>query len=414
MDPNQAAAEAAAAAVDPNSAVQQSMLGKITGKSHADTLNQETMAHARVVPGMDMEGEFAKKFEQALAAKDQSEPRTGTSRADQEIDRREQQQAPPAQAQPAAPRDPLAPPKIGKHGHIRQLKEGIAAKEQSWEQEKSTLLKELETLKQTATPQLTEIMKENERLQREITLLDITKSPQFASKFEQPRRVTITQAKNIAGDKGPEVEMVLSMPAGLLRDQKLDELMSELPASTAAIVKAANSKLAEIDFSRQVEIETAKAGLEDHLKQQERLTLAQKHAQEREFEELLKSWQTEVDALNPAKNKNAGHVVETAKRMFDGSGLGPKERAAAALQASLMPVLLEEHNALQEEVARLQAALQRYEGGIPDGGDASAGAPNVPSLPQNQGERLTDFERRLEEKMRRDPTWSQQRRGRLY
>lgn len=410
MDPNQAAAEAAAAAVDPKGETQAALLGKLSGKSPADIMrDRQTHASARTVPGMDMESEFAKKFDQALAAKaDTESPAQPASPVPNDAR---------IAVQPPAKVDPLAPPKIGKHGHIRQLKEGIAAKEQSWEAEKAELvqkLQQLEASRPTSDPKLAEILQENERLQRELVLLDITKSPTFASKFEQPRKVTIAQAKNIAGDKGAEVEVVLSMPAGIIRDQKLEELMAELPASTAAIVKAANTKLAEIDFSRQVEIETAKVGLDDHLRQQERLTLLQKQQQEQEFNELLRSWQSDVDALNPAKNKDANRVIESAKQFFDGTNLGPKERAAAALQASLLPVLLEEHNALQSEVTKLRQALSRYESGLPGDGDARNETPNVPSLPQNQEDRLMDFERRLEEKMRRDPTWAGQRRGRLY
>lgn len=407
-DTNQVIAEKAAEAVNPSSPAQAGLLGVLRGKSPADAMqDQRTHAQARRDPIADpvAEDQFGANFEKALAAKQS---------ANGEPQQAPQSEAAPAQSPPPEKPSPLAPPKIGKHGHIRQLKEGMAAKEQGWEQERATLLKELETLKapKQTDPKIADIIKENEALRRDMTLMDITRSPEFQSKFEQPRKVTILQAKNIAGDKGAEVETILSMPAGLLRDQKLDELISELPASTAAIVKAANSKLAEIDFGKQVEIETAKLGLEDHLRNREKQQLIQKQRQDSEFNELLSDWSRQVDALNPEKNKGASDVVGRAKAIFDGQ-MDVKERAAAALNSALMPVLLEEHSKAIAEVERLAAALARYEEGMP-GGSSGSDDTDSPRVPQSQADRMAAFERGLDEKMRRDPTWSQQRRGRLY
>lgn len=421
QNPNLTAASSAADAVDPGSVQNARFIAQMNARSPADLMREQQAQRgqpaARAVPDLDQNNDFMKGLDQAIGQKTNQdsgdvspEPETGQDGKGGEP------------ALPPAERKLTDPPKIPNRQHVKALKQSFAQDRQSWEQERATLLKQLEDLKGSSapqpkpesTPQLTEILTENKTLKEELALLDITRSPDFNAKFENPKRVTIQQAKNIAGPKAADVEAILSMPPGSLRDGKLEELLGELPPSTAAIVKAANNKLAEIDFSRQVEIETARASMTERQKAREQQLMMVQAQRSREFDALLKEWQSEVDALDVGKNKEANVLISQARQLFNGEGLSDRERAAAALQSALLPAVLREHEQALAEVQKLKSALARYEGGLPSEDGGAAIESNDTRVPASPAERIRGFEQGLDQAMRRDPTWAQQRKGRIY
>src|SRR4030095_8637905 len=123
--------------------------------------------------------------------------------------------------------------------NFRKLEAAREADAKTWQQEKAELLKQLEGYKvqsPTSTPPaaVADMAKELEGLKAELAILDISRSPEFQARFEKPKTITVQRAKNIAGAKGAEVEAVLTMPPGGLRDARLEELLKDLHTYTRA------------------------------------------------------------------------------------------------------------------------------------------------------------------------------------
>jgi hypothetical protein len=420
-NPNATATAAAAAAVDPNSPLQQAMLAKMsTARSYADNLNDATMGRARAMPGLDTDSDFAKGLEAAIMARP-PEPGDGSAQGFKDIPGLDQ----PSQEQPAPvdqPERKLTDPPIRRAATVqkhkfKELKTELAQTREQWQAREQELTRELETLRAAPKPAavpdpvIADIIAERDTLRQELTAYGAVKNPQLDLK----QKVTITQAKNIAGDKGSLVETVLMMPPGALRDAKLDELLGELPVSTAAIVRNANEKLAAIDFDRQIEVETAKASVGERVKFQEQQALAAKANRAREFDNLVNEWKGSVDALDPAKDKGAIARIAQAREWFEGKQMNAKEQAALAVQAALVPALVQESQNLEQEVQRLRSALARYEGSLPNG-DTAVEMDGAPSPPRNFEERQSEFERGLAmaQRVRQDPTFAEARRAKMY
>lgn len=403
--------------VNPASPQSQALLAKMsTARSYADSMNDATLGRARAVPGLDESSTFAKGLEQALSNKavsdgggqpetngDETPGRTETSPATSA--------APPPDRKLTDP--PLRKATIQKH-HFKDLKNELAQTREQWQAERVQLLQQIEQFKATPAistpdPVVAEILKERDSLRTELAAYGAVKNPVL----DAQQAATIRQAKNLSGDKGSLIETVLSMPAGSTRDAKLEEILSDLPASTASIVKAANQKLAAIEFERGVEVETAKATLGERQKQAEQQQLAQRASRSRDFDSLVSEWRSEIDALDPAKDKQATARIAQARQWFEGGNLSHKEQAAIVVQAALVPSLVEESQSLAAEVQRLRTALSRYEGSTPQG-DARVEIDGGEAPPRNFEERQSQFNRGLDEAMRRDPTFAGHRRAKLY
>lgn len=410
---NAAATETVAAAVNPNSHQSQALLNKMANaRSFADAMNEQTLGKVRTVPGLDETSPFSIGLAQALEAKSNAKETGGAPDS-----------APPpesdlsgAPADPAEPRKLTDPPMrratIQKH-HFKELKTELAQTREQWQVRERELLQQLETLKTSPAkqdPVVSDIIKERDALRTELSAYGSVKNPVL----DAQQAATIRQAKNLSGDKGSLIETILSMPVGSVRDTKLEEILSDLPSSTASIVNAANQKLAAIEFERGVEIETAKATVGERQRLAEQTVLAAKAARSREFDVLVSEWSREVDALDIGKDKSASARIAQAKQWYDGGGnLSHKEQAALTLQAALMPVLIEESQAQAVEIARLRSTLARYEGSLPDGNAQIDSDAEVP-VPRTPEERQAQFSRGLDEAMRRDPTFAGHRRAKLF
>jgi hypothetical protein len=416
-NPNLDHANAAAAAVDPNSPVQKNFIENETGlgpgRSYADVLAgrgvQVTESDKSFFSGLDK----ANRAKEALEGGAEAEPGPSSETAES--------------SPPAPPRKltdpPVAPRQRSNFRKLEAERDALRSKLAALEKGGGGGPTAGEGLTSTTSPvtsssspdseQVLAMSKELETLRSELALLDITRSPEFNAKFEAPRSITIKQAKNIAGDKGAEVEVILSMPPGALRDQKLDELLNALPPSTASIVRAANNKLSELDFYKQVEMETHRATATE--KAQARVQAQQREATIRmaEFEALAKEWSTGVDVLNPAKSPAAPELLATAKSYFDGSKLSHKERAAVALQAALVPSLLAEQTEMSAEIERLQATLARYTNSLP-GAEPASPDTDLPATPDTPEARSKAFFQGLERAKRSDPTFAAVRRPNRY
>lgn len=287
----------------------------------------------------------------------------------------------------------------------RNLEQTAQQQQQAWEQERTALKTELETLKKGRGP---EHEQELQRLREEIAALDITRDPQFAARFEKPREIAIGQAANLSGARAADVKAVLAMEPGTLRDQRLQEILGELPASVAAVVKAANDKVLGLSFERQVELETARSTWQQRAEakaQQQRLEQARR---EQALPTLVEQWKGSVDMLNPDKYPGATKVVADASRFFKGDGLSDSEKAAVALQSAMfVPLSVEYENALQE-VESLKARLAKYERSFPSGDGRGEGSQQHD--PRNADERIERFNRGLDRVVWEDPTFGGARR----
>lgn len=414
------AANAAAAAVDPNSPTQAAFLSTVQARSPADVMRESQagamMPHARAVPGLDGNTSFGRGLDQALAAKQTQEGGDTDASAAASVQPSDQP------SQPAEPRKLTDPPLVNKHqrSNFRKLEEARATDAQKWQQERTQLLGELETFRKGGSSvtqpdsKFADVLNENEKLKQELTLLDITRSPEFSARFDKPREIAITQAANMAGQKGADVKAILAMPAGGLRDAKMEELLAELPPSTGSIIKAANERLAALEFNKQMDIETARATMGERMKQQEQQVALQAVQRNREFDSVLNDWRSSVDVLDPAKHKGATALTQQAKQFYDGTGLSNSERAAVALQAALLPAMIEQLNEAHAEIVRLSKGMARYEDSLPGDSAAFEGNDQQSRQPRNPEERKAQFERGLDDVLRQDPGFASQRRARLY
>lgn len=412
---NAVATAAVADAVNPNSTQSQALLNKMaSARSFADSMNEQTLGRARAVPGLDESSPFAKGLEAAIGNKAVSE-QTGAPETPAPSET-EQPVIQPAPADRKLTDPPVRKATIQKH-HFKELKTELAQTRDQWQARERELLQQIEQFKTTPTkadpasdPVISDIIKERDSLRTELAAYGAAKNPVL----DAQQAATIRQAKNLSGEKGSLIETVLSMPAGAHRDAKLEEILTDLPPSTASVVKAANQKLAAIEFERGVEVETAKATLGERQKQAEQQAVAQRSIRSREFDSLVTEWSREVDALDGTKDKQAASRISQARQWFENGGaLSPKEQAAIAVQAALMPVLIEESQAQAAEILRLRTALSRYEGSLPDG-DTRIEHDTAQPQPRNVEERQQQFVRGLEDAMHRDPTFAGHRRAKLY
>lgn len=381
------AATAAADAVDPNSPQSQEFLQQTQAPRPKGTSYAERLAEFRnASPIKTTEDEqFVKGLEKAVIAK------TGTNLEGKVVG----DQTKAAEADAAKPasapveRKLTDPPISGKaRPHFKKLeaeRDQLRARLQELEGKGAT--QTASSTQSAAAPapssDVLAMQKELEGLRAELYALDATRDPAWQQRFQQPREVTVRQAKNMAGDKGAAVENILSMPPGSLRDQKLDELLKELPASTAAIVNAANSKLAAIAFDEQVERENRRLSAGEQIKQRETESQRQATLRGAEFDRLVSEWANTVDFFNPSKSTTAAQNIQLARQFYEGK-MSPRDSAAVALQATMVNSILAENNEQAQEIERLQAQLARFTGSLPVDDAAGSDEPTRPMTDQEQ------------------------------
>lgn len=387
----------AAEAVDPNSQHNQDIVSRATtpvpGMSYADRLAGAAKA------ATEIDVKFLDGLEDANNKK-HALPDDGTNGEPLANDDKPEPSKPRALTDPPVARSQRSNFRV-LESQLKEAQSKLAALEKN-----GTASDKPSSTTTTANAELLALQKELNEARTELSLLDITKSPEFVQKFDTPRRITVQQAKNISGSNGSEVEAILNMPPGALRDTKLEELYKDLPASTAAIVRAANNKLAELDFYQQIEVEQNRANASARAQQHEAKTAREAALRNATFETLAQEWAQAGVAID-------GNTLSAARNYFDGSKLNHRERAAAALQSALVPSLLAEAEERESEIGRLQAQLKRFSGSLPGGGNAVQDT-DEPMRPQSPGDRDRDFMAGLHKAIKSDPMHTAFRRTQAF
>lgn len=244
---------------------------------------------------------------------------------------------------------------------------------------------EIESLKTTAKPQqdFEKLQQELEQYREIVKTTAIERDPEFNARFKARTDAAVTAAKIAAGDKSSQLEKLLAMPSSAYRDEQISALLEDLPASSQRRIDAALRTLDQISIERDAEIASAKLTWEQ--KQQALLSQHEQSTKERQtkfnqaFESTLKKWSDPTEGHpffveqqgNDAHNKSVKESVALAKEILSGN-MSEEDLAAAALWAATGHRILEGWQTAQQEIATLNATINKLRGVTPGVGQTSS------------------------------------------
>jgi len=206
--------------------------------------------------------------------------------------------------------------------------------------------------------------------------------PEFIEKHDKPIVAQVEVGKRIGGEHGDKIAKLLQLPDSDYRTRQLDEIMEELSPSRASQL---GSIITNIDLLRQ-ERESAIQKMESEWEtiSKAEQAKAEQHRAELNalFESALKEAVSGDDTIEVLKekegdvdwNRGVRERLTLAKAIYNNE-IPPRERADAALWASIAPELVKQTAAQTKLIAELQAKIKTLESGVPsmDGEDAGSG-----------------------------------------
>lgn len=308
--------------------------------------------------------------------------------------------APPApSAKPFVPGAPAAPavePEWKPKGEAavvqwEKLKSTHAAEAAALKAQIATAQAELTAARQNgSTPDEIKALKE-ELASYKTTLKDVAieRDPEFQKRFSIKERSAIDAAKLAAGDKSTKLEELLKQPTSPWRDEQINAIIDDLPASSQRRVNAALGLLEQIDVERSAEIAQRRTDFE----QRQALTVQQqKEQQNLRVQEFTKAFTNQLSAFTDPKtghpflverpgddayNKEVAESRDLAsslhKSFLEGQ-LTADDIAKAMLHVAVSSRMMKQ---AQEAVARAdkaEKALDRRRATVP--GDGRQGMPS--------------------------------------
>ncbi|MDA1277243.1 MAG: hypothetical protein O2960_24800 [Verrucomicrobia bacterium] len=207
----------------------------------------------------------------------------------------------------------------------------------------------------------------------------IERDPDFKQRYSARQDAAISAAKLAAGDAAPQLEALLKAPSGPWRDEQINSLIEDLPASSQRRVGAALGVLDQIDIERDTEIASRRTQFDQ--KQSALMTQQQRQQEQRTreltgaFESTLKEW-TDNKNGNPffvEKDGDTEHnaavreSIELSKSIFNGQ-LQPDELSRAALWAAMGPRALEGWQIAIARAEKAERMLDKIRGVQPGSG----------------------------------------------
>lgn len=251
--------------------------------------------------------------------------------------------------------------------------------------------KELQTASGNGSPDVEALKKELKEYRETLRDVAIERDPEFKQRFSTRENAAIEAAKMAAGENAEKVEKLLKLPSSPWRDEQLQKLSDDLPASSQRRLNAALNLLEQVDVERTAEIASRRQTFEQKQaltkSQQRELDAAREREMETEFNAVAEEW-TKPETGHPFLTERAGDTAhneavanarQIAKAVYNG-GLSAKELAMAAHWAATAPLALQGWQAERKARMEAEAALDRMRGVDPGAGrqtglESEGGAP---------------------------------------
>lgn len=242
--------------------------------------------------------------------------------------------------------------------------------------------------KLAAHPELARLKQERDTFYEEIKHVRVESDPEFRAKFDTKRDAALRVARSVAGAAGDDIARILSINDADVRAAQLADRIKDFGEGAKAKIIAANANLTALEVEREVEIAARKATWEATQSQRQA-------AQASAFETKLAKMDAEFQrvweaACHPESgipflldDKVKAAVLPDARRVFSGES-DAHSLAQAALQAALLPHVIQSAQAAWQEVERLRAANGTYAQTWPtDQGGGYEQQPTSPPPPIN-------------------------------
>lgn len=266
---------------------------------------------------------------------------------------------------------------------------------------------ELAKAKEINSPEVDNLRKELTQYREILRDVAIERDPEFKQRFGTRQDAAINAAKLAAGESATKLETLLKSPSGPWRDEQINALIEDLPASSQRRVNASLSILEQIDVERETEIAVRRTSFD----QKQSLLLTQQQRQQEErmkqltgaFDSTLKEWSdpkngnpffVEKDGDNE-HNSGVKEGVELSKAIFNGN-LEPQDLARAALWAAMGPRALKvatDAIARAEKAEKMIAKIQGVQPGTGRGGSVGD-VPSGGDVPKAGTSQYDDYMRR--------------------
>jgi regulator of replication initiation timing len=207
---------------------------------------------------------------------------------------------------------------------------------------------------------------ERDDLSSRLKAASIERHPEFRKFYTQKLDGVIARAKSTAGEHGDRMEQILKMDNSAYRDQQMEELFSELPASKQATLGALIAQSDEVRAEKQSRLEDADSTYEQLMSSQSTQQAQVIEQSRKTFEAVSErastlevyqkregddDWNAEVDARRDmARNAFLGQSSEEELAMI--ALWGP----AGEKYRELLGVQIELNRRLQEQLDGLQGA----------------------------------------------------------
>lgn len=304
---------------------------------------------------------------------------------------------PPPPVKPSVPGAPVAPvveewKPTGKAAeHWQRLKDTHQAESATLKAQIEAMKSEISAAKAAGLDPaeiktLRDQLKEHQQILRDVA---IERDPEFQKRFSTKEKSAIDSAKLAAGEKGSKLEELLKLPMSPWRDEQINEIVEELPASSQRRVNAALALMEQVDVERSAEIAIRRAEFD----QRQAAGLDNQKAQQAaKLQEFNQAFDTELKAFSdpaaghPFLREKAGddthnkevaaskELASTLHKAFLGGQLTASDIAKAMLHVSISERMMKSAQAATERAEKAEKALDRLRGVQP--GDGRNGSPS--------------------------------------
>jgi hypothetical protein len=252
------------------------------------------------------------------------------------------------------------------------------------------LNKEVSTARNGGTPEFETLRKERDKYKEILRDVAIERDPEFVQTFSTREKAAVDAATQAAGDKGDKLAKLLSAPNSPWRDEQINKLVEDLPASSQRRINAALSVIEQVDVERTAEVARRRATFNDKqsalmTQQKERDAVRQKEMKTA-FDETTKQWRERNPFFQEKKGDDAHNAkvmesIRLAEAIYNGE-MTAEETAMASYWAAGGPRFLEGWQEALKRAEKAEAALDKLRGVEPPGGKegaAESAAANAPS-----------------------------------
>lgn len=305
----------------------------------------------------------------------------------------------------SAQSNPLAPPKVPTLPQAEEWRPKGEKAGQQWDAlkskhaeeltriqtERDIAKKELEAAKLSGSPDYEMTKKQRDEYRELLRDVAIERDPEFKQRFSAKESAAIEAAKMASGENSEKMEKLLKMPNSPWRDEQLNKLIDDMPASSQRRVNAALQLLEQVDVERSAEIASRRTNFDAKQSALMQQTSAQRAEQEKAmlgaFDGVTQQW--DKHPFFAPKEGDAAHAERVAntkalaKSIYAGQH-SPEELANAAHWAASGEMIMNGWIEATKRAEAAEAALDKIRGVQPGDGrpGSAAGEEDHAQAPQ--------------------------------